>query len=486
MTFLNGGAPRFSASGADGRGRGEDIMTFSSIEFLFLFLPVVLAGYYACPRKFRNLWLLVGSLLFYAWGEPTFVLIMIGSIVFNYVMALAVEDSSGWLHRLSLAAAVVGNVGLLGVYKYLNFLTATLRDWFPGLQEYVPQTGVVLPIGISFFSFQAISYLVDVHRGVAKAQRNPLKFALYIAFFPQLIAGPIVRYVQICRQLDFRRETIDGFSRGVFRFLIGLNKKILIANALSVVVQRSFCEESFGCDMAWLGACSFAGQLYFDFSGYSDMAIGLGLMFGFRLPENFDHPFAAGTIGEFWRRWHMTLTGWFRDYVFFAVDGHCFGRFRLVFKVMLVWSLTGLWHGADWNFILWGAIFGMLMLIERRLKIEQHLARAGWAVRALSVFLVFIIFALSSVLPHAGSFSMAGSFYRTMFDLSAVSGESLFWIREYWYVFLAAVIGSFPVWKGVRHRGLLAAGYTAQLVLAVVSVMRLLMENNDPFLYFAF
>ena len=415
-------------------------MTFSSIEFLFLFLPV----------------------------------------------ALTVEASVGRLHRLLLAVAVVGNLCLLGGYKYLNFITATLRNWFPGLQGVVPQTSVLLPIGISFFSFQTISYLVDVHRGVVKAQRNPLKFALFIAFFPQLIAGPIVRYVQICRQIDFRRETIDGFSRGVFRFLVGLNKKILIANVLGVVVQRSFCVESFGCDMSWLGAISFAGQLYFDFSGYSDMAIGLGLMFGFQLPENFDHPFASRTVGEFWRRWHMTLTAWFRDYVFFAVDGRCFGRFRLAFKVMLVWSLTGLWHGAEWTFLIWGAMFGMLMLVERWLRVERRLVRAGGVVRALSVFLVFLVFVLGSVLPHAGSLSMAGSFYRTMFDLSAVSGESLFWIREYWYVFLAAAIGSFPVWKGVRSRVLLAAGYAVQLVLAIVSVMSLLMENNNPFLYFAF
>ena len=461
-------------------------MTFSSIEFLFLFLPVVLAGYYVCPRKVRNCWLLVCSLLFYAWGEPTFVLIMIGSIVFNYVMALAVEASGGRLHRLILTASVVCNLCLLGGYKYLNFLTATLRGWFPQLQGVVPQTSVLLPIGISFFTFQTISYLVDVHRGVVKAQRNPLKFALFIAFFPQLIAGPIVRYVQICRQIDSRRETVDGFSRGVFRFLVGLNKKVLVANALGVVVQRSFCAESFGCDMSWLGAFSFAGQLYFDFSGYSDMAIGLGLMFGFQLPENFDHPFASRTVGEFWRRWHMTLTGWFRDYVFFAFEGRRFGRFRLVFKVMLVWSLTGLWHGAEWTFLIWGAAFGVLMLVERRLKIERRVAHAGGMARAFPVFIVFVTFVLCTTLPHAGSLSMAARYYCSMFDLSSANGESLFWIREYWYVFLAAVVGSFPVWNGVRRRGLRAAGYAVQLVLAVVSVMSLLMENNNPFLYFAF
>jgi len=295
-------------------------MLFTSIEFLFLFLPLTLAVYYLLPFRWnlKNYWLLTASLGFYAWGEPRFVFVMLASIVFNYAVALAIE-ALRTRHRMTaakgaLAGAFVGNLALIGVWKYGNFVTATLRDWFPSWQGAIPQTSFLLPIGISFFTFQALSYVIDVHRGV-KAQRNPLLLALYIALFPQLVAGPIVRYTTVCDQIAVRRTTWDRFTRGVFRFVVGFNKKMLLANVMAEVADRAFAAPGLSVCFAWFGAVCYTLQIYFDFSGYSDMAIGLGRMFGFEFLENFNYPYLSKTVTEFWRRWHMSLGSWFRDYV---------------------------------------------------------------------------------------------------------------------------------------------------------------------------
>ena len=286
-------------------------MVFSSIEFLFLFLPVVVTGYHLLPRYARNGWLLAASLTFYAWGEPHFVVVMMLSIVFNYIMALFVsalrDGRCGKLGGWALAAAITGNLALLGGYKYLNFITATVRDWTPFLQGAVPQTSILLPIGISFFTFQEMSYIIDVYRG-EPAQRNPFRLALYVVLFPQLVAGPIVRYSQIREQLTSRCETWKKFSDGIFRFFIGLNKKVLLANAIAPLSDALLESPSPGSGLAWLGMLALSLQMYFDFSGYSDMAIGLGRMFGFAFPENFRYPYMASSIADFWRRWHISLS----------------------------------------------------------------------------------------------------------------------------------------------------------------------------------
>ncbi len=354
-------------------------MLFTSIEFLFLFLPLVLAGYYALPFRWnlKNYWLLAASLGFYAWGEPRFVFAMLASIVFNYVAALVIErlsmrrsrgdrptvDSRGDRPagaKVALAVAVAGNLALIGMWKYCNFVTATLRAWFPSWQGAIPQTSFLLPIGISFFTFQAISYVVDVSRG-ERAQRNPLLLALYIALFPQLIAGPIVRYTTVRDQLTSRRTTWDQFSAGVFRFVVGFNKKMLLANLMAEVADKAFAGAPGSVAFAWLGAVCYTLQIYFDFSGYSDMAIGLGKMFGFNFLENFNYPYISKTVTEFWRRWHMSLGSWFRDYVYFPLGGSRVGTGRLVFNLAVVWFLTGLWHGANWTFILGGCLCGVLI-----------------------------------------------------------------------------------------------------------------------------
>ena len=317
-------------------------MLFTSIEFLFLFLPVVLAGYFLLPFRWglKNLWLLAASILFYAWGEPSFVVVMLGSIAFVALLVAAVSTRKG-LAKTALAVAIAGNLAVIGLWKYANFVTATLRGWFPSLQGAIPQTSFVLPIGISFFTFQAMSYVVDVFRGSVRVQRNPLKLALYIALFPQLIAGPIVRYSTVCEQIESRHTTLDMFTRGVLRFLYGFNKKMLLANLFAAVADKAFGMSDPGCGMAWLGAIAYTLQIFFDFSGYSDMAIGLGLVFGFRFLENFDYPYISKTVTEFWRRWHMSLGSWFRDYVYFPLGGSRVGKARLVLNLAIVWTLTG-------------------------------------------------------------------------------------------------------------------------------------------------
>ena len=343
-------------------------MLFTSLEFLLLFLPLCMAVYYVLPFRFglRNYWLLLSSLTFYAWGEPWFVFVMLGSICFNYIAAMAIERfrAHGCLMKSTLWAAVAVNLSIIGTWKYANFLTATIREWMPLRQGAIPQTSFILPIGISFFTFQALSYVIDVYRGTVKAQRNPFLLALYISLFPQLIAGPIVRYSTVCEEIMRRNTTLDDFARGAWRFLCGFSKKMLLANAFAEVADKTFALSAPGAAMAWLGAVSYTFQIYFDFSGYSDMAIGLGLMFGFHFEENFNYPYVAKSATEFWRRWHISLGSWFRDYVYFPLGGSRVGKSRLVFNLAVVWALTGLWHGANWTFILWGTLCGTMVMAK--------------------------------------------------------------------------------------------------------------------------
>ena len=342
-------------------------MLFTSLEFLFMFFPITMGINYLLPQKARNYWLLVMSLLFYSWGEPSFVIVMIISIMFNYFMAIRVaETERGDAHsKRMLAVAIIGNLGLLFVYKYMNFTTGVIHSVFPFTQELFEQTQLVLPIGISFFTFQSLSYVVDVYRG-EPVQKNPFYVALYVSLFPQLIAGPIVRYTTVAEEINCRAVNSDMLTNGMYRFIKGFNKKVLLANVLSIVADSAFETKELTVLLAWVGIICYALQIYFDFSGYSEMAIGIGLMLGFKFLENFNYPYISKTITEFWRRWHMSLGTWFRDYLYFPLGGsRVKTKRRLVFNLAVVWLATGIWHGASWNFILWGALYGVLLIFEK-------------------------------------------------------------------------------------------------------------------------
>ena len=359
-------------------------MVFSSVIFLVVFLPLTLAGYYLLDRRFKNTFLLIASLFFYAYGEPVFVCLMILSIIVNYLMALAISSfrraEKQKSAKLILILGIGFNLLFFFVFKYLNFTVYNINSLleFFGSNILLPQTDIRLPIGISFFTFQAMSYIFDVYSGKGELQKNPLNLALYISLFPQLIAGPIVRYQTVADEIQTRKETLSDFSRGIERFLIGLSKKTLLSNTLAVSVDFSF--RNFGTEimltgLAWLGAIAYALQIYFDFSGYSDMAIGLGLMFGFHFLENFNYPYMAGSVSDFWRRWHISLGTWFRDYVYFPLGGsRVKSSKKLVFNLFVVWGLTGIWHGANWTFIAWGLWYFVLLSFEKVFHLEERLA----------------------------------------------------------------------------------------------------------------
>lgn len=475
-------------------------MAFSSLSFLFVFLPFALGGYYLLPRRLgaaiRNYWLLACSLLFYAYGEPTFVLVMLLSIAFNFVMANAIDSCTGRGRRrqIWLWVAIFGNLAVLGVWKYANFAIATLREFIPLFQGCIPQTSIVLPIGISFFTFQAMSYVIDVYNGKTVVQRNPFYLALYIALFPQLIAGPIVRYSDVCVQLQERRETLEKFARGIIRFLIGLNKKMLLANTMALIADDVFDGHvALGFFSTWLGAVCYTLQIYFDFSGYSDMAIGLARMFGFEFPENFNYPYVSKTITEFWRRWHISLGSWFRDYVYFPLGGSRVGRLRLIVNLMIVWSLTGVWHGANWTFILWGALYGVLIAVEKGLKIPQTVDRfrlmgyITWPVTMLFVIVGWVLFRSSSL-------SFAVQYLREMFSFSRVCDKVDLPLGMHQVWFLVA-LGALASVSWTKMRGLQRLKSTSswwvclfviQLVLATVSVSQAVLHAHNPFIYFHF
>jgi alginate O-acetyltransferase complex protein AlgI len=344
-------------------------MLFSEPVFIFLFLPLLFLVYVCAPRAARNTLLLLASLLFYAWGEQFFILVMLVSIAFNYFIGLMVEAGRPrGLDRRWLIAGVLGNLGLLGVFKYANFFIANLNTLIVALKmEPVHWKTIHLPIGISFFTFQAMSYIIDVYRRHVAVQRNPIRIALYITLFPQLIAGPIVRYEDIARQLAYRTVNRAGFAEGIRRFILGLGKKMLLANVMAVPADQIFAIPAgqLTTPAAWLGATCYTLQIYFDFSGYSDMAIGLGRMFGFRFLENFNYPYISRSVTEFWRRWHISLSSWYRDYLYIPLGGNRRGTYRTYANLVIVFALCGLWHGASWTFLIWGLFHGLFLVIER-------------------------------------------------------------------------------------------------------------------------
>ena len=468
-------------------------MLFSSSVFLFLFLPLVLLVYYLPLRKWRqgqNVFLLVASLFFYAWGEPWFVLIMIASILANYGFGLWVARAkgAGRSTRAPLIAAAAANLGLLFVFKYLTFVMGIANRLGAGLV--IP--GIELPIGISFFTFQALSYVLDVNRGRGMVQRSPLKVGLYISFFPQLIAGPIVKYETVAKEIDDRRESWTDFSAGLCRFGVGLAKKVLIANQLAAVADRAFGMGGVGLSagFAWLGALCYTFQIYFDFSGYSDMAIGLGRMFGFHFLENFNYPYISRSITEFWRRWHISLSTWFRDYVYFPLGGsRVESRSRHIRNLFVVWLLTGIWHGANWTFVAWGLFYFVLLVLEKYAGLGR-----GWPGWCKWLF-TFLMVNFAWVLFRADSLPAASHYLQAMFGLGKGGWDSLctFCLRENWPVLLAAAVFSAPAAplagrRLARRDGWAAgAGYALVLLgLFAVSASFIIKGTYNPFIYFNF
>ena len=420
-------------------------MLFSSIPFLYYFLPAVLLLYFLVPGKLRNAVLLLSSLVFYGWGEPKYVLLMVATIAAFYFCGLAIGSAkSVVVKKVWLTVSVIIGIVLLTVFKYADFFIQSFAA-VTGLS--LPLLKLALPIGISFYTFQCMSYAGDVYRGTAEAQKDPIAFGAYVALFPQLIAGPIVRYVDVARELENRTTTLEDAMAGARRFLIGLGKKILLANQLGLLTEifRDSGEKS--VLFHWMYAIAFMLHIYFDFSGYSDMAIGLGRIFGFHFIENFNYPYLSKSVTEFWRRWHMSLGSWFRDYVYIPLGGNRVVKVRWIFNILVVWMLTGLWHGASWNFVLWGLLFAAVLLLEKWLPGLQKLPTF------LRHAYVLLIVMLSFVLFNAENLTQAAQDVTGLFGgIPLVNQESLYYLRSYAVVFAASMVGATPLVKTLAAR----------------------------------
>lgn len=468
-------------------------MLFSSSIFLFLFLPLVLVIYYLPLRKCRqgqNVFLLLASLFFYAWGEPWFVLVMMGSIVANYGFGLWVAHNKrrGKTCRVPIFLTLVANLGILFVFKYLMFTLSILNGL--GASFVIPV--IELPIGISFFTFQALSYVLDVHRDRGQVQRSPLKVGLYISFFPQLIAGPIVKYETVADQIDNRQENWADFSSGCARFVVGLGKKVLLSNQLALIADRAYgmAGDELTMSFAWLGAVAYILQLYNDFSGYSDMAIGLGKMFGFHFLENFNHPFIATSLADLWRRWHISLATWFRDYVYFPLGGSRVDtKAKMIRNMFVVWLFTGIWHGANWTYLAWGLINFAMLMLEKFGGLGKR-----WPLFFKWLF-TFMVFLLTCVFFRAESIMAALQYFKAMFGFGAGLGDGLtvLYLTECWLPLLAAVIFSAPVapkvraWADKHNCVLLDVGYSLLIAgVFLVSASFIIKGTYNPFIYFNF
>jgi len=461
-------------------------MVFSSLLFLFLFLPAVLTLYYCSPRRIRNLILFVTSLFFYAWGEPVYIVIMLVSTLTDYFFGLLLDKPSlsAAKRKGVVALSVVVNLTLLSYFKYADFLIGNINALF-GTD--IPLTDLPLPIGISFYTFQSMSYIIDVYRGTAKAQRNWIDFGAYVSLFPQLVAGPIVKYSTIAEQLNHRTESIELFAEGIRRFTIGLAKKVLLANNIGLLwaTISSSNPESLPMLTAWLGIIAFAFQIYFDFSGYSDMAIGLGLMFGFRFNENFNKPYTSQSITEFWRRWHISLGSWFREYVYIPLGGNRHGLLKQARNILIVWLLTGFWHGASWNFILWGLYFGVILMIEKWWGLKLLAALPRWVRHVYAIILILIGWVLFAFETPA----LISSY------LSAMAGfnDQPLWNAETGYFFytnavllVVLVIASLPKKQWTRANELSLFHLVWYGFLFFLAVAYLVDATFNPFLYFRF
>ncbi len=460
-------------------------MVFSAIPFLYYFLPAVVVLYLIAPKVLKNTVLLLTSLVFYAWGEPRLVTLMVATIALFYGCGLCIEGAKTALwKKIWLSVSVAVGLGLLGFYKYADFFLDTFNS-LTGLS--VPLLKIALPVGISFYTFQCVSYAIDVYRGTVPAQKNPVNFGTYVAMFPQLIAGPIVRYSDIAQQLEHRTHSWEKISLGLRRFVVGLGKKVILADGFAglIAIFRASAEQS--VVFYWLYAIGFALNIYFDFSGYSDMAIGLGKLFGFDFMENFNYPYISKSVTEFWRRWHMSLGSWFRDYVYIPMGGNRVSRGRWVFNILTVWMLTGLWHGAAWNFVAWGLVFAVLLLLEKWLPAEKLPLALRHGYVLLAVVLSFVLF-------NASTFTKAGQDIAAMFGfgkLPFVTGQTLYYLRSYAVLFIVGIVGATPLVKNVctRLERYKVTAIAEPLVLALILLIctaYLVDGSFSPFLYFRF
>ncbi len=466
-------------------------MVFSSTIFLCVYLPLVLLGYYICPKKGRNLFLLIASLVFYAWGEPKYVFLMIFSILVNYIFGRLMDKHRENKKRLKLmlVLSVVIDIGLLSVFKYTDFIITNVNAIFGANFDLL---NIALPIGISFYTFQAMSYTIDVYRNDVRVQKNLIDFGMYITMFPQLIAGPIVRYADVQDQLAERSVTTADFSEGVMRFVVGLGKKVLLANQMGAVWSEIY---ALGGDvsalMAWTGAIAYTFQIYFDFSGYSDMAIGLGRMFGFKFPENFRYPYQSVSITDFWRRWHITLSTWFKEYLYIPLGGNRRGLTRQALNLLIVWSLTGFWHGAGWNFVLWGLYYFVILFIEKLflLKALDKLPKFFRHVYALLLIIIgWVIFAsddVSVLLPFLGSMFGANG---------AVGGMDVYTLLTKAALLVICCIASTELPKklflsaagAMNEKAAFTLKSVMTIALLALSMILLIGDSYNPFLYFRF
>lgn len=462
-------------------------MIFSSLLFLFIFLPAVLACYYLLPKKFKNAVLFIFSLVFYAWGEPIYVFLMLFTTLVDYTNGRLVDKyrHSRVVTTLCVISTVTVNLSVLGFFKYSGFLMSSLNA-ATGLALPVP--AFALPIGISFYTFESMSYTIDIFRGQAPVQKSFLKFGTYISLFPHLVAGPIVRYKDLALQIESRQESLPLFAEGCERFVIGLFKKVLIANNVAMLAERVQFSGSPSVLSAWLGILSFTFQIYFDFSGYSDMAIGLGRMFGFIIPENFNYPYISLSISEFWRRWHITLGTWFREYLYIPLGGNRGGRLKTVRNLAIVWALTGLWHGASWNFVIWGSYFGLLIICER-LFLQRLLDRLPkliqWFYSFIAVVVGWVFFSYTNI-PAAIKVLTAMFGFAKPFDTLGLYGLSTFWP-----ILLLAAVCSTPIvitlFNRLRAHAAGKVGWALGCSGLLIIVIAALVDNSyNPFLYFRF
>lgn len=467
-------------------------MLFSSLIFIFVFLPITVAIYYLVPKnrmKIRNLWLLLVSLVFYSWGEPVYVFLMIYSAAFNYFMALQIDAAKSKKRSAkgTLVFTLVINLFILGFFKYWGFLVGTFNT-ITGLN--VDNLELALPIGISFYTFQALSYIFDVYKGKVKVQKDPLKVALYLAFFPQLIAGPIVNYADIEKQFDGRKCSFEKFGQGAERFILGLGKKVILANNLGAMFTAvcALPDEKMSWLTSWIGIIGYALQIYFDFSGYSDMAIGLARMFGFELKENFNYPYIATSITEFWRRWHISLSSWFREYLYIPLGGNRCSKYRHMMNILIVWSLTGLWHGANWNFVAWGAYYGLLLILEKYILNRYIEKWPQWIRHIYTMLIVVVGWVFFSITDTTEMFRYLG----TMFGcggMGVADSITLYYLRSNAILLITSIIACTPLpigeFKRIK-RDTPIVGIIALLAVFIVSVSYLVFGSYNPFLYFRF
>ncbi|MFJ5717836.1 MBOAT family O-acyltransferase [Neobacillus sp. NPDC093127] len=473
-------------------------MVFSNLVFLYVFLPIVLLIYYFAQDKLKNIVLLLVSLVFYAWGEPKYVFLMIFSIVMNYFFGLVVQRFRGksFAHKTALWISILANLSLLGFYKYGNFAIENINQLF---NLHINNDPIPLPIGISFFTFHAMSYIIDVYRKGNEAQKNLWDLALYITFFPQLVAGPIIRYNTIADQLKNRIHNITLFAVGIKQLIIGLSKKVLIANPLGEIADTVFATgpADLSQSTAWIGIMAYTLQLYFDFSGYSDMALGLAKMFGFEFPINFNYPYIANSISEFWRRWHISLSSWFRDYVYIPLGGNRVSEWKIYRNILIVWTITGLWHGASWTFMAWGFYYGVIISMER-LFMQNILQKLWTPIRHIYVIVIVMV---GWVFFRADNFSYSYGFIKTMFGFGGqiYNNQTILLLHDNTIMLLIAVLFVFPIYPYLKEKleksfqtkpmvliSKEVIGNITYIGLLLVVTMYLVNSTYNPFIYFRF